>query len=232
MAETLKKGDFIEIEYDGKLKEEDIIFDTTSEDTAKKEGIYNPQAVYGKLTICIGQNQILPGVDNALEGKESEKEYDFEIPPEEGFGKKRADLLKMIPAKVFKEQNIQPVPGLQLNIDGAIGTVRTVSGGRIIVDFNHPLAAKELQYHIKIGKKVTDKKEQLTSYLSLGFSIPRKNLNIKVEGDNATVILERELPKPVQDELSKKIKELIDLKEIQFKAKTEKKPESAKPVQS
>ena len=39
MVETVKKGDFIEVEYTGKVSESGDIFDTTSEETAKKAGI-------------------------------------------------------------------------------------------------------------------------------------------------------------------------------------------------
>ena len=37
----MKKGDFITIDYTGKVKENEKIFDTTNEELAKKEEIYN-----------------------------------------------------------------------------------------------------------------------------------------------------------------------------------------------
>ena len=40
----LKKNDFVEIEYTGWTKQDNIIFDTTDEKTAKDEGTHNPQA--------------------------------------------------------------------------------------------------------------------------------------------------------------------------------------------
>ena len=108
MPETIKKGDFVELEYEGKLKEEGIVFDTTSEEAAKKQGIYSQNSTYGTIIVCVGEQQVLPGIDKALEGKETEKEYDIEIAPEDGFGKKRSDLLKLIPTSVFKREKIQP----------------------------------------------------------------------------------------------------------------------------
>ena len=46
----------------------------------------------------------------------------------------------------FKKQNIIPYLGLQVNIDGILGIIRTVTPGRAIIDFNHPLSGKNLIY--------------------------------------------------------------------------------------
>ena len=219
MGKIIKKGDFVEIEYDGKLKEEGIIFDTTSKETAKKQGIHNPNVAYGKVIICVGENQILAGVDKAVEGRETEKEYDINISPEDGFGKKRTDLLKMVPASVFRRENIEPVPGLQVNIDGMLGTVRTVSGGRIIVDFNHPLASRELSYHLKIGKKIIDKEEQLKSYLSLALNLRKDVIEAAVEGEKAVVTLKMELPEEAKKHLNERISKVAGIKNIEFRVK-------------
>ena len=154
MAEIIKKHDFVELEYTGKLKDSGMIFDTTDEGIAKKENIYNKNMIYGALVICVGEAQILKGLDEQLEGKEIGKQITVDISPEQGFGKKDASLLKLVPMTLFKKQDIMPMPGLQVNIDGAIGTIRTVTGGRIIVDFNHPLSGKYLIYEVKVNKKI------------------------------------------------------------------------------
>ena len=147
----ISKKDFIEIEYEGKLKDEDIIFDTTDEKTAKEQGLANEKSEFGPIVICVGEGQVLAGLDKALEGKEP-GDYTVELNPEDAFGKKDAKLIKMIPHSVFRKQNIQVQPGLQVNVDGMIGLIRRVGGGRCLVDFNHPLSGKELVYKIKINK--------------------------------------------------------------------------------
>jgi len=155
----IKIKDFVEVEYTGKLKEDNTIFDTTDETIAKDNNIHNENMNYGPVVVCIGEKQILGGLDKQLEGKETGKEYNIELKPEEAFGKKDAKLLKMIPSGKFKQQGVQPQPGLQINIDGMMGTIRTAAGGRIIVDFNHPLSGKEIIYNIKLNKIITDNKE-------------------------------------------------------------------------
>ncbi len=176
ISATIKKHDFVEIEYTGKLKDENIIFDTTDEKVAKENKLHGHD--YGPIIICVGEEQLLKGLDKNLEGKETGKEYDFDIKPEDAFGKKNAKLIQLIPTNKFKQQKIQPMPGMQLNIDGVVGTVKTVSGGRTLVDFNHPLAGKELSYKIKINKKITDDKEKLSGYLKL--SLGAKDFKVEI----------------------------------------------------
>lgn len=211
--ETIKIKDFVEIEYTGKLKEENIIFDTTDEAVAKEHNL-SGSASYGPVIISIGEQQILKGLDKNLEGKEIGKEYDVDIKPEDAFGNKNAKLIQLIPTNKFKQQKIQPMPGMQMNIDGMLGTVKTVSGGRTLVDFNHPLAGKELLYKIKINRKITDDKEKLSGYLKLSIG---KDFDAKIDNNNAKINLKKEIPREVQEMLSKKITELIpNIKKVEF----------------
>jgi FKBP-type peptidyl-prolyl cis-trans isomerase SlyD len=223
---AIKKNDFIEVEYTGRLKEEKLVFDTTDEKLAKETGIYSQQQSYGPITICLGQGQILPGLEKGLEGKELEAgkpgEYKFDLQPEDAFGKKDAKLIRMIPASAFKRQNIVPQPGMQVNIDGMMGIIKTASGGRCMVDFNHPLSGKELSYTIKVNRIITDDKEQLKSYVSLALN--SKDVPVELKEGKAEITTEREVPKEVQQMLSDKVKELIpSIKEISFKKKQKEK---------
>ena len=63
----MKKGDFIKIDYTGKIKETDKIFDTTIEDVAKKENTYNPKVKYGSILVIVGHEKIVKGLDEELE---------------------------------------------------------------------------------------------------------------------------------------------------------------------
>src|SRR3989344_580469 len=111
------------------------------------------------------KNQDFVLIDFVARVKEVNQEYTVEISPEEGFGKKDPKLIRIIPSRIFKEKNINPFPGLQVNIDNIIGTIRSVSSGRIIIDFNHPLAGKNLIYQIKIIKKIETNQEKTSALL-------------------------------------------------------------------
>ena len=105
-------------------------------------------------------------------------------------------------------------------MDGQVATIIRASGGRIMVNFNHPLAGREVVYDVKINKRITDKKTQLEAYLGLALNLP--GIKAEVKEDNAIITFPMELPQPLLDELTKRLKEIIKLKEISFE-KPEKK---------
>lgn len=205
----IKKDDFIEVEYTGIIKDLNKTFDTTSKEIAEKEKIYNPHIKYGPIVICVGQHHVVQGLDEQLEGKEF-GEYEIEIPPEKAFGKKNPKLMRIVSTSAFKKQNLTPYPGLQVNIDGFMGTIRTVSGGRTIVDFNHPLSGRTLIYKIKINKLVTDKKSQIESIIIPIIKEPK----IEISEDTAQIKAKSIPPEKINEELVKKIKELTKIKNV------------------
>lgn len=218
--EKIKKHDFIEIEYTGIVKESNLVFDTTDNKIAKENNLHSHDN-YSPVIICVGEEQVLKGIDKNLEGKEVGNEYNFVIKPEDGFGNKNAQLIQLIPTNKFRQQNLQPMPGMQLNIDGMLGTVKTVSGGRTLVDFNHPLAGKELSYKVKINRKITDDKEKVTGILTL--SLGTKDFNVEINENSIEVVLKLDLSREAKGDLSKKILKLIPtLKKIEFKVEKNK----------
>lgn len=213
----VNKNDFIEIEYTGKLKEDGTVFDTTDKDTAKEHNMYREEADYGPIIICVGEKHVLKGLDEFIIGKEPGN-YTVDVKPEEAFGKKNPKLIQLIPAKKFTEHDIKPMVGLSINIDGVIGLVKAVSGGRVLVDFNHPLSGKDLVYDIKILRVVNDKKEQVQSLLSLILSADKKETEIEIKDSSCTVKLKKKFPDEVLKKVEEKIKELAKLSKIEITA--------------
>jgi len=211
----IKKGDFIEIDFVGRIKGINQIFDLTKEDIAKKNNLYSPKIKYEPIVICVGEKQVVSGLDDQLVDKEIGKEYDFEISSETGFGKKDGKLLKIVPAKLFRDHKLKPFPGMQVNFDKMVGTVRAVSGGRIIVDFNHPLAGRDLIYHVEIYKRITDVHDKIRSLLKFYFAS-----DVKFEYKNKELVVDVEIPDTFSLNLVQQIKKAIpDLKEVLFKKK-------------
>ena len=203
----VNEKDFIEIEYTGKVKDNNLIFDTTEEKIAKDNNLFEEKAEYKPIVICVGQGQIIKGLDKALPEKETGKSYTINISPDEAYGRKNAKLIELISTSKFQKQNIQPIPGLQINIDGMVGIIKTVSGGRTLVDFNHPLASKELVYDIKINKIITDDAEKISSILKIDMGI--EDAGVTVKEKKAAIRISQEIPKEIQEELKKKIKGLL-----------------------
>jgi len=218
MTNKINHHDFIELNYTGKLVD-GTVFDTTEEKVARDSGIYDQKMKLGPATICVGEQQILPGLDQQLVGKEIGQEYIFKLNSEQAFGKRDIKRMRIMPASAFKEHNMKPYPGLQIDVDGEMGLVSRVSGGRIIVNFNHPLAGKDVVYIVKILHKITDKNKQITAYLNYILKIPADKIQVAISEQEATVTLPAQLPEQFTQIIGKKLAELVQLKEIKFKNK-------------
>lgn len=211
---TLKNGDFVNLDYTGSF--EGKIFDVTDEKTAKKEKVYSEQSKYGPVTIVVGAGHLLKGIDEALVDKKAGDKLKISVPPEKAFGKKDPKLLKIIPEKIFKEQKVKPHPGMTVNIDNVLGHVISIGAGRVIVDFNHPLAGKTLDYEITINKKIEDAKEKINALLELytgktdyDVSLKDKEVILKCPGEQA---MRPEVKRIIVDDIKKYIK----LEKVEF----------------
>tara|TARA_Y100000034_G_scaffold136172_1_gene211257 strand:+ start:2099 stop:2761 length:663 start_codon:yes stop_codon:yes gene_type:complete len=150
-----KNKDFIEINFtgyvDGKVFDSNIPEDLTE---------LSKEAKPEKTVVCIGEKMVVPGLDKALEDKELNKEYKINLPYIDGFGKRHRELVKTIPLSVFTKQKINPYPGASLLLDNQLARIITVSGARVMTDFNNPLAGKDLEYKFKILRFITENKEK------------------------------------------------------------------------
>ncbi len=140
---SVKSGDKVTLDYTGTLA------DGTVFDTSKHGDHSHP------LEFTVGSGQVIPGFDKAVLGMEIGEEKQFKIPSEEAYGAYDEKLIQAIP----KSQMPGPVsPGDVLAVQTPEGeqlpvTVKEVKGEEVILDMNHPLAGKELNFAIKLLKK-------------------------------------------------------------------------------
>lgn len=209
----IKKQDFIEITYVGRLADSREIFDTTDEKLAVQAGLAH-HAHFGPQVVCVGERHVLPGLDDKFLGADLGS-HQWVIHAQDAFGKKDPSLIQMIPLSQFKKQKIHPVQGMQLDVDGQIGVVKIASGGRVLVDFNHPLAGKDVVYEITIHKIVTDSKAKLKALLDLSLHT-HIELPITMSGDEAAVELPSKLPDDAAAKFSEHLCKLTGLKKVSF----------------
>ena len=158
---AIKKNDFIEIEFTGNITNTDEIFDTNIKEDAEKAGL-NIQDIK-PFILSVGHKMLPNGFDKDLIGKEEGKSYSIEIKPADAFGKRDSQMVRMIPTRLFHEQKIDPRKGMQLALDGQLVKILSSDRGRTLVDFNNPLAGKNVTYEYKINKLITDEKEKIDS---------------------------------------------------------------------
>ncbi len=161
----MKKGDFVEIDFVGRIASTGEIFDLTLEDVAKKEGVFDEKAVYKPHLVIIGSGSVVPGVEEELKKMKPGEEREFTVKFKDAFGPRRFDQIKIISLAKFTKKNIHPVPGEYYELDGRRARVQSVSGGRVRVDFNHPLAGKDLRYKIKIVREIKEPIDKVKALL-------------------------------------------------------------------
>ncbi len=213
----MKEGDFVLIDFVGRVKLTNDVFDLTDEETAKKEGIWSKEQKYGPAFVIIGAKMVVPGVEKRLKEMKVGEEREFEVSPKEGFGMRDPKLIRILNINNFYRNKINPVPGAYVNIDGKNARIQSVSGGRVRTDFNSPLAGKQLVYRLKIVERITDTKEKVKRIMDqyrIGFE------EIIVENERVTIESGKELP----EMLRKMVRELVlewvkEVKKVEFKGK-------------
>jgi FKBP-type peptidyl-prolyl cis-trans isomerase 2 len=182
---VLQKKDFVEIEYTGKTKEGEIFDSNIKEDLQKA----NLKTDSKPLVFCLGEGMFLKSIEEFLIGKDF-GEYSLDLSPDQAFGKRNSALVQVFPAKTFKDNKINPIPGAIFSFDGKLAKIVSVSGGRIMVDFNNPLAGKDVHYKIKVIRKVEDINEKIKAFNEFLF---RRPFDFKIDGEKLVINSEKEL---------------------------------------
>ncbi|WP_424357448.1 FKBP-type peptidyl-prolyl cis-trans isomerase [Methanocella sp. MCL-LM] len=178
---AIKKGDFIRLSFTGKL-EDGSVFDTTDEAVAKKQEIFDEDKKYEPMTIIVGSGFLVEGLEEDLIGKKAGDKAVVTVPPEKGYGERSLDAIEIVSTKKF-EGKIEP--GQMVEYNGKVGFIESISGGRVKVDYNAPLAGKKLTYEYKIEEIIEDREEKikalLKGYVSEDAEFKLKEDTIKIE---------------------------------------------------
>lgn len=179
----MQTNDFVIVNYSGKIKENSLEFD-------KGEN----------LPIIVGINYTLKGIDKALLVMQVGDKKTIEILPEDGFGNRDERLIRLVPLAEFKKHNTDPIPGMVVEADNMRGRVMSVSGGRVKVDFNHPLSGKTLIYDLEIKQKLEDIESKVKALVKMYTNMDEKVNTATFEKD-----IEIELPPLINSLYKKKI---------------------------
>jgi len=213
---AVKKGDFVEIEFTGSIANTDEIFDTNIKEDAEKAGldIKNPKP----FILSVGYRMLPKGFDENLKGNETGKSYTIELEPEDAFGKRNSNLVRMVPTKFFHEQKIEPKRGMKLSVDGQLVTILSSDRGRTLVDFNNPLSGKKIIYKYKINRIVKDEKEKINALQDFLF---KKRFEFSKKGKKLAFKVEKQF-EPFVKMFAPKFKEILGI-EIESEIVEEKK---------
>ena len=134
-----KTGDNVKINLTGKL-EDGSVFTSTADSEP--------------LEFKLGEGKILPGIEHAVEGMNVGESKSINVPPEQGFGQPRDELIEKVGRDTFPK-NIEPKIGQKLQVPQQQGQpmvvrVVDVSDESVTLDANHPLAGKELAFDLEL----------------------------------------------------------------------------------
>ncbi|WP_440956089.1 FKBP-type peptidyl-prolyl cis-trans isomerase [Methanosarcina sp. Mfa9] len=179
---AIEKGNFIKLSYTGKF-EDGRVFDTTDEELAKAEEIFNPRGLYGGDVVIVGAGHTIEGLDEDLEGKEVGYSGSVDIPPEKAFGPSNPKLIETLSITKFEDR--KAYPGMSVEIDGRRGVVTRVIGRRATVDFNSPLAGQTVTYEYTIEATLEEDVEKVQGLLALYTGL--RDMEVEIEGEIAKI---------------------------------------------
>ena len=156
----ISENDWIKIDYTGRLKENSKVFDTTLEDVARAEQIFDEKRGYSPLLCRAGDKKFLiPGLARQLVGLELNSMQKLEIPVVDAYGVRDTSKIEMVPTKKLRKANLDSRVGNRVQLSGKTGTIMWVGGGRTRIDFNHPLAGKDLVFDVTVTEQITEDDE-------------------------------------------------------------------------
>jgi FKBP-type peptidyl-prolyl cis-trans isomerase SlyD len=105
------------------------------------------------LVYMHGSGSIIPGLEEALEGRKAGDTFTVDIAPEQGFGPRHDGLVQVIPRSLFSGSST-PAIGEKLRAQTEKGPLDVVVTGldadRITVDGNNPLAGRTLRADVEV----------------------------------------------------------------------------------
>ena len=108
---------------------------------------------HGPLYYIQGVGSLIPGLENALEGKSSGTNLTVTIPAKDGYGERNDSLCQSVPRAQFETEEGLEL-GMQFEVETDQGelvvTVTKIDGDLVTVDGNHPLAGMDLTFDVTI----------------------------------------------------------------------------------
>ena len=134
------RGQWVKVEYEGTF-DDGTVFDST-----KMNG-------GAPLKFQVGMGQLIKGFDSSVMDKNIGEEYTIRLEPSEAYGDLKEGMTQKVPKTQFPK-GVDLQPGLMLMVMGPQGqmpaSIKSVEEDEVVIDLNHPMAGKVLNFNIKI----------------------------------------------------------------------------------
>ncbi|BDR92989.1 peptidylprolyl isomerase [Vulcanisaeta souniana] len=238
-----QKGDYVLLEYTVVDKDDNKVVETTVEDRAKEAGIYRPDEIYEPRLIIIGESKLFEPLEQALINSSEGQEITVEIPPDKAFGQRDPGKVRVISIREFYRYGKLPKVGDIVEVNNQQGRVVSITGGRVTLDFNHPLAGKTLVVTAKIIKRLEtteDKIKYIIKQYIPRIELEKVNVGLSQDGSVVTIKLPIEtlfmenmgtIRARIADEVGSRftnVGKVVFIDEIEIKREVEAKPAEVK----
>ena len=181
------------IDYTAKVKDTGEVFETTSEEEAKKHSLHEPNIKYQPKLVSVGESWIIKGVDEALEKTSVGDKKTIEVTPAKGFGERDTGKVRKIPLRKLGEDAEKVSIGDRIEVDGKNGIVRFIGAGRVQIDYNHRFAGKTILYDINVLKQLKSDEEKATGILKRWIPVKDDKILFKKTGNVLDITMPEEM---------------------------------------
>lgn len=151
---VIETGDAVTLEFTGRL-DDGTVFDTTRQTVAEDTNLdeAQPDREYSPITLEVGADQVIPGLEDALLGLEEGTSETVTIPPADAYGEWEEDHVREYEAEEFQQMvgGETPEEGAYLETEnGGIAEITHAGEQEVRVDFNHQLAGETLEFDLEV----------------------------------------------------------------------------------
>ncbi|MGH7340651.1 MAG: peptidylprolyl isomerase [Candidatus Rokuibacteriota bacterium] len=209
----MKKGDIVRLDITAKYAASGDMFETTDEALAKEKGLWHEGHSYKpKVYIIGGESTDYPtGLElDMLKAKVGEKR-EVTLEAKDAFGAHNPLLVETISTRELIRQGIEPEVGATVTRRNKSGHIAAVFGGRVRVDYNHPLAGKGLKYEYTVAEVAEKPHDKALAVLDLHYG-RGEEFRVHVKGKEADITVP-DVCKFDQAWATQKLRVVIDLRE-------------------
>ena len=180
-GKKVEEGDFVLLKMTARTQKGKI-FRVSSEEDAKKAGMYEEekaqQGYYTPEFVIIGKPGFLnEGLTETIKDMNYFQKKSVKIPPTKAFGKRDPQKIERIGIAKFRKLNEgkNPEYGQDFtNKKGQRGVVTNIMQGKVVLDYNHPLAGQSIDYNLEIVDKIESFNEKI-EYFMISKGIPKES---------------------------------------------------------
>lgn len=198
-----KENDFIKVNFTLYANKKPVMttYSKIGEEMEAKAEKYEPKV------LILGKSFILKAFDDEI--LKGIKKTKIILTCDNAYGRRKKELLKTFPKTVFSEHDLKVVPGVTYDFNGMNGIVKSVVGGRVLVDFNNPLSNKNIEIDYEVMEKIEDFEKKILIVLSEILKIPRISFKFEKKEDKKFILKLDEQIFVMKEQILKSLKEFI-----------------------